>query len=74
MAAWTCSRFVFGKTFRSEIHCSASSYLYIIARLGVLGVGSLSENAFTDNDAELLNQVGTQVAIAVENALSVSRD
>jgi formate hydrogenlyase transcriptional activator len=38
--------------------------------LGVLGVGSLRENAFTDDDAELLNQVGKQVAIAVENALA----
>lgn len=38
--------------------------------LGILGVGSLQENAFTDDDAELLNQVGKQVAIAVENALA----
>ena len=38
--------------------------------LGILGVGSLQENAFTSDDAELLNQVGKQVAIAVENALA----
>jgi formate hydrogenlyase transcriptional activator len=38
--------------------------------LGVLGVGRLSENAFTEDDAELLSQVGKQVAIAVENALA----
>jgi formate hydrogenlyase transcriptional activator len=38
--------------------------------LGIMGVGSVSEDAFTDNDAELLNQVGKQVAIAVENALA----
>jgi formate hydrogenlyase transcriptional activator len=38
--------------------------------LGILGVGSLKENAFTEDDAELLNQVGKQVAIAVENALA----
>jgi formate hydrogenlyase transcriptional activator len=38
--------------------------------LGIMGVGSVSENAFTDNDAELLNQAGKQVAIAVENALA----
>ena len=37
--------------------------------LGILGVASLQENAFSDDDAELLNQVGKQVAIAVENAL-----
>ncbi|MGH9880064.1 MAG: sigma-54-dependent Fis family transcriptional regulator, partial [Pyrinomonadaceae bacterium] len=38
--------------------------------LGILGVASLRENAFTNDDAELLNQVGNQVAIAVENALA----
>ncbi|HEY2961101.1 MAG TPA: sigma 54-interacting transcriptional regulator [Pyrinomonadaceae bacterium] len=38
--------------------------------LGILGVGSLKENAFTEDDAELLNQIGKQVAIAVENALA----
>jgi len=38
--------------------------------LGILGVASLRENAFSDDDAELLNQVGKQVAIAVENALA----
>jgi len=38
--------------------------------LGVLGVGRLSENAFTEDDAELLTEVGKQVAIAVENALA----
>jgi len=38
--------------------------------LGILGVGSLQENAFTEDDAELFNQVGKQVAIAVENALA----
>lgn len=37
---------------------------------GVLGLGSLQENSFTDDDADLLNQVGKQVAIAVENALA----
>jgi formate hydrogenlyase transcriptional activator len=38
--------------------------------LGVLGLASLRENAFSEDDAELLNQVGKQVAIAVENALA----
>jgi formate hydrogenlyase transcriptional activator len=38
--------------------------------LGVLGVGRLSENAFTEDDAGLLGEVGKQVAIAVENALA----
>ena len=38
--------------------------------LGVLGVARLSENPFTEADAELLTEVGKQVAIAVENALA----
>ena len=38
--------------------------------LGILGVGSLQENGFSQDDAELLNQIGKQVAIAVENALA----
>ena len=38
--------------------------------LGILGLASLRENAFTQDNAELLNQVGKQVAIAVENALA----
>lgn len=49
--------------------CSAP----IISRdraLGVLTVASLSNDAFTEEDAELLAQVARQVAIAVENALA----
>ncbi|HYL99418.1 MAG TPA: sigma 54-interacting transcriptional regulator [Blastocatellia bacterium] len=38
--------------------------------LGILSLGSLSENAFTDEDAEVLEQLGKQVAIAVENAMA----
>jgi formate hydrogenlyase transcriptional activator len=38
--------------------------------LGILGVARLSENPFTEGDAELLTSVGKQVAIAVENALA----
>jgi len=38
--------------------------------LGILGVARLSENPFTEDDAELLTAVGKQVAIAVENALA----
>jgi formate hydrogenlyase transcriptional activator len=38
--------------------------------LGTLGVGSLQEKAFNEDDADLLNQIGKQVAIAVENALA----
>ncbi|HKA17898.1 MAG TPA: sigma 54-interacting transcriptional regulator [Blastocatellia bacterium] len=38
--------------------------------LGALTVASLNENAFSEEDAELLGQVAGQVAIAVENALA----
>ena len=37
--------------------------------LGTINVGSLKEAAFTRKDAELLEQIAAQVAIAVENAL-----
>jgi len=38
--------------------------------LGVLGISSLRENAFSEESADLLGQVAKQVAIAVENALA----
>ena len=38
--------------------------------LGTLSVVSMQENAFSQDDAELLTQIGAQVAIAVENALA----
>ncbi len=38
--------------------------------LGTINVGSLSECAFTRKDAELLEQIAGQVAIAVANALN----
>ena len=38
--------------------------------LGVLGVASRHEKAFTAEDADLLSQVAKQVAIAVENAMA----
>ena len=38
--------------------------------LGVLSLKSLRENAFSQDDAELLGQVANQVAVAVENALA----
>ena len=41
--------------------------------LGTINVGSLREAAFTRQDAELLEQIGAQVAIAVENALNFQR-
>src|SRR6185369_17505377 len=41
--------------------------------LGSINVGSMNEAAFTRRDAELLEQIADQVAIAVENALNFQR-
>ena len=41
--------------------------------LGTINVGSLHEAAFTRKDAELLEQIAGQVAIAVENVLNFQR-
>lgn len=38
--------------------------------LGAMGVATVSEKAFTEEDAVLLGQIAKQVAIAVENALA----
>jgi formate hydrogenlyase transcriptional activator len=38
-------------------------------KLGILGVGSLREDAFSEDDQELLCHIANQIAIAVENAL-----
>src|SRR4029453_5942252 len=38
--------------------------------LGVLNVGSLKENAFNEDDSQLLSQVANQLAIAIENPLA----
>src|SRR5215475_12237657 len=39
-------------------------------KLGILGVSSKRENAFSDDDKELLCQVANQVALAVDNAIN----
>src|SRR5262245_29022900 len=41
--------------------------------VGVLSVMSVREEAFSESDAELLTQIGGQIALAVENALSFDR-
>ena len=41
--------------------------------LGTINVGSLREAAFTKRDAELLEQIAGQVAMAVENTLNFKR-
>ena len=38
--------------------------------LGTLSIGSLREGAFTQEDVDLIAQMATQIAIAVENALA----
>jgi formate hydrogenlyase transcriptional activator len=38
--------------------------------LGTLSVVSFREGAFTEDDAELLSQIGAQIAIAVENSMA----
>jgi formate hydrogenlyase transcriptional activator len=38
--------------------------------LGAISLASFRDNAFSEQDFDMLGQVGTQVAIAVENALS----
>jgi formate hydrogenlyase transcriptional activator len=42
-------------------------------KLGVLGVASLREDAFPEDQQELLTQVAAQIAIAVDNALNFER-
>jgi formate hydrogenlyase transcriptional activator len=49
------------------------SLLPLVSRkhvLGVLGLGSLREHAFTEDDLAFLGQVANQVALAVENSLA----
>ena len=41
--------------------------------VGVLTVMNFREEAFSESDAELLTQIGGQIALAVENALSFDR-
>src|SRR5262249_5878366 len=42
-------------------------------KLGVLGVTSKRERAFSEDDKELLVQIANQVAIAIDNALNFER-
>jgi formate hydrogenlyase transcriptional activator len=50
-------------------------YLPLLSRgcvLGVLGVGSLREDCFTNDDVSFLGQLAKEIAIAVENASAYS--
>jgi formate hydrogenlyase transcriptional activator len=41
--------------------------------LGVMGLASFRENAFTDDDIDLLCRVASQIALAVENSLNYEK-
>jgi formate hydrogenlyase transcriptional activator len=41
--------------------------------LGVLGVGRYRDDGFSDGDVDLLSQVASQIAIAIDNALAYRR-
>ena len=59
-----------------QVRCSgfvsgcASPLIFRDRMLGVLGIKSKREHAFSSEDAEVFGQVAKQVAIAVENALA----
>jgi formate hydrogenlyase transcriptional activator len=55
------------------VEMNSFSLLPLISRervLGVLGLGSSRDNAFTEDDLAFLSQVSNQVALAVENSLA----
>jgi len=61
-----------GRRF-AEAGATFCCFVPLISRdraLGTMCVATVSENAFTEEDAVLLGQVAKQVAIAVENALA----
>src|SRR3984957_6801262 len=63
----------FAAEFEGAIGLNSLCVFPLIMRervLGVFGVGSSRENAFTEDDLTFLGQVANQIAIAVENALA----
>jgi formate hydrogenlyase transcriptional activator len=59
------------EAYKAGLRCGISVPLICHDRvLGTINVGSLKECAFTKKDAELLEQIAVQVAIAVENSLA----
>ena len=59
------------QAYDAGLRCGISVPLICHDRvLGTINVGSLKEAAFTSDDAELLEQIAVQVAIAVENSLA----
>jgi formate hydrogenlyase transcriptional activator len=56
-----------------ELGCRSACSLPLVTSNGTLGtleIGSTTTGAWTDEDIEFLVQVGSQIAVAVENALS----
>jgi len=81
--AFTTGQIVFGDTTRNQSDALGKQFAKAGVKsaciaplvshnrpLGLLGVSSMRENAFTEEDANVLSQVAKQVAIAVENALA----
>ena len=62
------------EAYKAGLRCGVSVPLISHDQvLGTINLGSKREYAFTDEDAHLLEQIGSQVAIAVENALNFQR-
>ena len=62
------------KGFAAGLRCGCSVPLISHGRvLGTISVGCMREAAITDEAQELLEQISSQVAIAVENALNFER-
>ena len=62
------------QAYAAGLRCGCSVPLISHDRiLGTISVGCMREGALGDDDQELLEQISTQVAIAVENALNFER-
>ena len=62
------------EAYKAGLRCGCSVPLICHDQvLGTINVGSMKEATFTPKDAELLEQIAGQVAIAVQNALNFER-
>ena len=67
-SSWTYARRFFADMDLKSYYC-----VPLLTRgraVGVLNLGSRKENALSDHDVELLQHIGMQIAIAVENSLA----
>jgi len=66
---------VLGSTLRAEMVSSLAIAPLATANgpLGVLAMGSRRPNAFTHEDLDLLSQISSQIALALDNALAYGR-